>query len=94
MTTTRDPMMVPAASPAASLTQSMTKRPRRLRRSEGIRSLVRETVVRPEDLIYPLFVVPQSRQTAPIGSMRGVLQMRVRDAVEAAARVIAIKEIG
>jgi porphobilinogen synthase len=86
MTTTRDPMVAPAASPAASLTQPMTKRPRRLRRSEGIRSLVRETVVRPADLIYPLFVVPQSRQTAPIGSMPGVLQMRVRDAVEAAAR--------
>src|SRR4028118_935074 len=48
---------------------AMARRPRRLRRSEGIRTLVRETVVHPEDLIYPLFVVPQSRQTAPIGSM-------------------------
>jgi porphobilinogen synthase len=64
----------------------MTRRPRRLRRTEGIRTLVRETVVRPEDLIYPLFVVPQSRQTAPIGSMPGVLQMRVRDAVDEARR--------
>ncbi|MEA2465613.1 MAG: porphobilinogen synthase [Acidobacteriota bacterium] len=65
---------------------AMTRRPRRLRRTEGIRTLVRETVVRPEDLIYPLFVVPQSRQTAPIGSMPGVLQMRVRDAVDEARR--------
>ncbi|HYI13554.1 MAG TPA: porphobilinogen synthase [Thermoanaerobaculia bacterium] len=65
---------------------NLTRRPRRLRRSEGIRTLVRETVVRPEDLIYPLFVVPQSRATAPIGSMPGVLQMRVRDAVDAARR--------
>ena len=64
----------------------MAKRPRRLRRSEGIRSLVRETVVRPEDLIYPLFVVPPTRETAPIGSMPGVMQMRVRDVVEAAGR--------
>jgi len=85
-TTTREPMVVPTASPTSSGEQAMTKRPRRLRRSEGIRSLVRETVVRPEDLIYPLFVVPQSRPTAPIGSMPGVLQMRVRDAAEAAAR--------
>ena len=85
MTTTRDPMVVPTAGPTTGA-QPMTRRPRRLRRSEGIRSLVRETVVRPEDLIYPLFVVPQSRQTAPIGSMPGVSQMRVRDAVEAAAR--------
>ncbi len=65
---------------------AMTRRPRRLRRSEGIRTLVRETVVRPEDLIYPLFVVPASRQTAPIGSMPGVMQMRVRDAVDEARR--------
>jgi porphobilinogen synthase len=64
----------------------MTKRPRRLRRSESIRSLVRETVVRPEDLIYPLFVIPPTRETAPIGSMPGVMQMRVRDVVDAARR--------
>jgi porphobilinogen synthase len=70
----------------AAARAALTRRPRRLRRTEGIRSLVRETVVRPEDLIYPLFVVPNSRPTAPIGSMPGVLQMRVRDAVEAARR--------
>lgn len=67
-------------------TSNLTVRPRRLRRSESIRSLVRETIVRPEDLIYPLFVVPPTRETAPIGSMPGVLQMRARDAVDAAQR--------
>lgn len=74
--------------PLTSRAQSagLTVRPRRLRRSESIRSLVRETIVRPEDLIYPLFVVPPTRETAPIGSMPGVLQMRVRDAVDAARR--------
>jgi porphobilinogen synthase len=85
-TTTRDSMVGLTADPISGRAQGMTKRPRRLRRSEGIRSLVRETVVRPEDLIYPLFVVPPTRETAPIGSMPGVLQMRVRDAVEAAGR--------
>ena len=64
----------------------MTHRPRRLRRSDSIRSLVRETVVHPQDLIYPLFVVPNSRPTAPIGSMPGISQMRVRDAVDEARR--------
>lgn len=63
-----------------------TRRPRRLRRSESIRTLVRETIVHPEDLIYPLFVVPSTRPTAPIGSMPGVMQMRVRDAVDEAKR--------
>ncbi len=61
-------------------------RPRRLRRTESIRALVRETVVRPEDLIYPLFVVPNSRPKVEIGSMPGVWQLRVREAVEEASR--------
>ncbi|HEY2830762.1 MAG TPA: porphobilinogen synthase [Thermoanaerobaculia bacterium] len=65
---------------------ALTRRPRRLRRSESIRSLVRETVVRPEDLIYPLFVVPNSRSKGEIGSMPGVYHLRVRDAVEEAKR--------
>jgi porphobilinogen synthase len=83
MTTTRSGTTIETTKTAAD---PMTRRPRRLRRSEGIRSLVRETVVRPEDLIYPLFVVPPSRETAPIGSMPGVMQMRVRDAVDAARK--------
>ena len=65
---------------------AMTHRPRRLRRTESIRTLVRETVVHPEDLIYPLFVVPSTRAKAEIGSMPGVFQLRVREAVDEARR--------
>ncbi|HEX8408319.1 MAG TPA: porphobilinogen synthase [Thermoanaerobaculia bacterium] len=65
---------------------AVTRRPRRLRRTESIRSLVRETVVRPEDLIYPLFVVPPSRARVEIGSMPGVFQLRVREAVDEARK--------
>ncbi|HEY8132914.1 MAG TPA: porphobilinogen synthase [Thermoanaerobaculia bacterium] len=64
----------------------MRKRPRRLRRTEGIRSLVRETVVRAEDLIYPLFVVPDNRPRVEIRSMPGVWQNRVRETVEESRR--------
>ena len=64
----------------------LKKRPRRLRKTEGIRSLVRETVVRPDDLIYPLFVVPDSRPRVEIRSMPGVWQNRVREAVEESRR--------
>src|SRR6266550_5850990 len=64
----------------------LSRRPRRLRRTESIRSLVRETVVHPEDLIYPLFVVPDSRPRVEIQSMPGVFQNRVREAVEDARR--------
>jgi len=65
---------------------SPDRRPRRLRRTESIRTLVRETVVRPEDLIYPLFVVPNTRPKVEIGSMPGVWQLRVREAVDEARR--------
>ncbi|HUP62596.1 MAG TPA: porphobilinogen synthase [Thermoanaerobaculia bacterium] len=71
---------------ATGTTAHLTRRPRRLRRTDAIRALVRETVVRPEDLIYPLFVVPPSRPRVEIGSMPGVFQLRVRDAVEEAQR--------
>ncbi len=64
----------------------LVRRPRRLRRTESIRALVRETVVRPEDLIYPLFVVPNGRPKVEIGSMPGVFQLRTREAVEEASR--------
>src|SRR2546430_11573593 len=64
----------------------LTKRPRRLRRTESIRTLVRETIVRPEDLIYPLFVVPNERPRVEIKSMPGVFQNRVREAVDDARR--------
>jgi porphobilinogen synthase len=66
--------------------RGMKQRPRRLRRSDSIRTLVRETVVRPENLIYPLFVVPNSRPRADIGSMPGVAHLRVREAVEEASK--------
>jgi porphobilinogen synthase len=81
LTTTTD-----ALSNVTTTRADLTRRPRRLRRSEGLRSMVRETVVLPEDLIYPLFVVPNSRPKTEIGSMPGVFQLRVRDAVDAARR--------
>jgi porphobilinogen synthase len=62
------------------------QRPRRLRRTDSIRALVRETVVQPQDLIYPLFVVPNTRPRVEIGSMPGVWQLRVREAVDEARR--------
>ena len=83
MTTTRTTTKT-LEKPIDSPANELTVRPRRLRRSEGLRSLVRETIVRPEHLIYPLFVVPNSRQKAEIGSMPGVWQMRVREVVEEA----------
>ena len=63
-------------------------RARRLRRSDAIRRLVRETEVLPSDLILPLFVRPGNNLRRAIGSMPGVFQTSVdeslRDAEDAA----------
>jgi porphobilinogen synthase len=62
-------------------------RPRRLRRSEPLRALVRETSVVPGDLILPLFVLPGERVRRPVASMAGVEQTSadelLKDAEEA-----------
>jgi delta-aminolevulinic acid dehydratase/porphobilinogen synthase len=44
-------------------------RMRRLRRTESLRALVRETAVTPGDLIYPLFLCPGEGVRRPAGSM-------------------------
>jgi porphobilinogen synthase len=56
-------------------------RPRRLRRTEALRSLVRETVLAPDDLMWPLFVVPGERVRNPVKSMPGVFQLSVDELV-------------
>jgi porphobilinogen synthase len=64
-------------------------RPRRLRRGETMRRLVRETRVTVDDLILPLFVVEGTGVRKPVGAMPGVEQTSVdellADAREAAA---------
>lgn len=50
---------------------------RRLRQSEAMRSLVRETELRPSDLIYPVFVVAGSGVREPIQAMPGQHRMSV-----------------
>ncbi len=59
-------------------------RPRRLRQTERFRSLVRETCVSKDHLIYPLFAVPGKKVKEPISSMPGVYQMSVDNVVEEA----------
>lgn len=59
-------------------------RPRRLRRTESIRRMVRETILRPDDFIYPLFVVAGSGIKKPISSMPGCFQESVDEVVKTA----------
>ncbi|HWM96748.1 MAG TPA: porphobilinogen synthase [Streptosporangiaceae bacterium] len=60
-------------------------RPRRLRRTETIRRMVRETRLSPDDLILPMFVCAGRGVKRPVASMPGVAQMSV-DNIVAEAR--------
>ena len=57
---------------------------RRLRRTEALRSLVRETHLRPGALIYPLFLVPGEGIRKPIGSMPGCFNLSIDEAIKEA----------
>lgn len=50
----------------------MNNRYRRLRKSETVRALVRETVLLPSNLIQPFFVIEGTKKTEPIRSMPGI----------------------
>ena len=67
---------------------NMIQRPRRLRISEGMRDLVRETELSPRDFVYPIFVVPGVHIKEEIPSMPGCCHYSV-DQVAALAREIA-----
>jgi len=50
-------------------------RPRRLRKTQVIREMVRETELTPRDFIFPMFVVPGSGVRKEIGAMPGIYQL-------------------
>ncbi len=61
--------MVPASFPAIRM--------RRMRRDEFTRRLMRETVLTPDDLIYPVFIVEGKNRSEPVASMPGVERVTI-----------------
>src|SRR3954464_7939464 len=61
-------------------------RPRRMRRTENLRRMIRETRLAPDDFIYPLFVVPGSGVQKPIKSLPGQFNWSVDKVTEEALR--------
>src|SRR6476620_1661468 len=59
----------------------LVRRARRLRRSAGIRGLVRETRLSADRFLYPLFVVEGQNIRREVSSMPGVFQLSVDEAV-------------
>jgi porphobilinogen synthase len=60
---------------------------RRLRRTEALRSLVRETRLTPEGFIYPLFICPGQGVRKEVRSMPGVFNLSIDEAVKEVAEV-------
>jgi porphobilinogen synthase len=61
---------------------NLVHRPRRLRRTPGLRALVEDTILRPEDLIAPIFVVDGKGGPEAIASMPGVCRLNIADLVK------------
>ena len=76
MTTTRSSLEIPAAH-----------RMRRLRRSEPLRAMVRETQLAPTDFIYPIFVTHGRGVREPIASMPGQSRLSVDQLAREAAEL-------
>ncbi|WP_371373923.1 porphobilinogen synthase [Sporomusa aerivorans] len=68
---------------------SIIHRPRRLRTTAGVRSMVRETVLTAANLVYPLFVVPGTKVKKEISSLPGNFHLSPDMAVEAARETFA-----
>jgi len=66
------------------------RRPRRLRRTETLRDLVRETTLEPGDFVYPLFVVAGEDMRRPVESMPGIEQLSVDRLSEEAREIAAL----
>ena len=78
------PAPVEARAPGDRL--DLAIRPRRNRRAEWARRMVREHVLTTDDLIWPLFLVDGTQVRAPVASMPGVERLSVDEAVRAAER--------
>jgi porphobilinogen synthase len=66
-------------------------RPRRFRRTENLRRMVRETTLTVDQLVYPLFVLPGKGIKNPIQSMPDVYQFSVDRLMDEVATVVRLK---
>ncbi len=69
---------------------NLRTRPRRNRKSEWARRLVRENVLTVDDLIWPIFVVEGTGRRDPVAAMPGVERFSVDEAVREAERAAAL----
>src|SRR5687768_18253094 len=63
----------------------MNHRPRRLRRTDALRSMVRETRLTRDDFVLPLFVCPGNGVRREISSMPGVYNLSIDETTQEVA---------
>lgn len=85
----REPSPQQARSGPSAL--KLTSRPRRNRKAEWARRLVRESVLTTDDLIWPLFVIDGHDARASVTSMPGVERLSVDQAVREAERAVKLQ---
>jgi porphobilinogen synthase len=79
-------LKTPRHDPAPRL--DIAHRPRRNRKSEWARRLVRENVLTANDLIWPLFLIDGENTRAPVAAMPGVERLSVDEALRDAERAL------
>ncbi|MGC6455786.1 MAG: porphobilinogen synthase [Coraliomargaritaceae bacterium] len=68
----------------------LPRRPRRMRRSSALRALGNETILRPENLIQPLFIVDGEGAPEPIESMPGISRLTIPSLIEECRELISL----
>ena len=66
------------------------RRPRRMRRDDFSRRLMRETRLAADDFIYPVFVLDGERRVEPVASLPGVSRRSLDGVLAEAARCVAL----
>ena len=78
------------AAKIASVDLGLVQRPRRNRRTEWVRRLVRENVLTTNDLIWPIFVIEGTGIKVPVPSMPGVFRYSIDEAAKACAHAASL----
>jgi len=84
------PLPRPAAQDAASPALGLSHRPRRNRKAEWSRRLVRENVLTADDLIWPLFVIEGASGRQAVASMPGIDRLTIPEIVREAEKAAAL----
>jgi porphobilinogen synthase len=85
------PFPRPAAQDATSPALGLSHRPRRNRKAEWSRRLVRENVLTTDDLIWPLFVIEGASGRQAVASMPGIERLTIPEVVREAEKAAALR---